>query len=246
MNTIDRPNAATKRPALWWVPTLMAVCSLLWGSPAAHALPKDPVDPPDVPDDGGGSNDQPLSCMPLPATRAGTSPMPPLPNCPRFDPVGAPPLPAPEVLNPGQILDVLAPVKTAFPTRTTFFVGIKGAQGDGWLVDVDECYGVAANLSVVDVINQGSSAKTVTTWAMGSPATCAEIGRVTAVPAGVTETLYLDMSTTNTLLLTKTVCTFGLGDWCLSDRQQDVAMFTGPEFWTLFGGRHITITWLNS
>jgi hypothetical protein len=73
-------------------------------------------------------------------------------------------------------------------------------------------------------------------------ASCNPIGPAQIVQSGHTASQNLFANSTTTLLLQRLVCR----SWffvCWSWGWDDVAVFSPMPFWTLFGGRQVTLDW---
>jgi hypothetical protein len=73
---------------------------------------------------------------------------------------------------------------------------------------------------------------------------CNFAGQLLNVAGNSIGQMTIKKADTTTLVFSKPVCTFRI-IVCFSTVWKDVAVFGEANFWTLFGGRKITFTWLS-
>jgi hypothetical protein len=168
-----------------------------------------------------------------------------VPACPRFFPAGSPPPPSPEVLPLAAVIRTLYATKEGSLTRTSFSVGAAATMsGNGWTITVDKATGLTTplmpNESLVVFKNTRTWDKTLTSF---DSRNCAAVGQIITLVSGATGSIRISMNDTTSLLLSRRVCKF----WFLfcwdSGGSEDIAVFAEPAFWSLFGGRRVTISW---
>ena len=161
------------------------------------------------------------------------------PTCSRLAPKGGT---AVEVL---PMMSAIASVfmgKEASPSQTTFEIGAATADAlHGWKMTIDSGGALSPTASTVIFKNDSTDDKQIvpfdTSSCMPSSATSfiAKSGKSISVP--------ISSPSTTTLLLQRFSCRFALGP-CWSWTFDDVAVFSPAPFWTLFGGRRVTIEWI--
>ena len=139
----------------------------------------------------------------------------------------------PEVLPLETMLRGLFATKAADPTRTRFSIGVGLTQtkGLGYQLDISRSStAIGPDETIVTFVNASSDTKSLFTY---------DGNNCGAVPPGAPyQNLILNAGDTGTLRINNLHAT----TIALSSPWQHYAVFSDPNFWTLFGGRHVTIT----
>lgn len=140
----------------------------------------------------------------------------------------------PEMLPTSQAVTSVFATKAAIPSRTVFDIGVNAigtARGNGWVMTVTKppaATPLTRNESIVDLTNTSGSTKSI--YAVNS-ANCGAGAAANAIVAnGQLGTIRISRTNTSTIVLS-------------SPNVDAIAVFTEPAFWTLFGGRRVTINW---
>jgi hypothetical protein len=158
------------------------------------------------------------------------------PTCSRLAPPGGTPV---EVLPLSLAIHSVLDAKEATPSRTSFSIGAASAdQIDGWLLSIDNGGPLKPSLSNVILKNSTVNDKQV----LALDASCNPISPTQIVQSGHTAMMTIFNPATSTLLLQRLVCRTWLF-FCWSRGWDDVAVLSPSPFWTLFGGRQVTIDW---
>jgi hypothetical protein len=170
------------------------------------------------------------------------------PQCPGLNPAGSPPAAGPEVLPLRQAINQVFSAKAAALGRTTFSIDAAATdQRNGWRLDIEKAPATVPTLrpdeAVVVLVNTRTWDKSLLTV---DSRNCNAAGRSLTVLTGQRAQFRIASTDTTTVLLRRRVRRFWLlGCWD-SGGSEDVALFNEPNFWTLFGGRQVTITWVAS
>jgi len=151
----------------------------------------------------------------------------------------------PEVLPLSAVTTGLYTVKAATPAKTSFQIGAASTTMLAeWTITVSKASRtLAPNQAVVVLRNSTSWGKGMTTV---NSANCAAAGQFTQLNMGESSTFVISRADTSTVLLTRQVCRTRF-IWCWDTSEWDAfAVFDEGPFWSLFGGRQVSIDWFFS
>ncbi len=134
--------------------------------------------------------------------------------------------------------------KQATPSLTSWQVAAATKDGrHGWTLTIDSGGRLASTMSTVVFSNSTSLDKRIVPFDTSSCAATLPSANFIASP-GSSVTIPISSPSTTTLVLQAKVCrAWFLGCW--SYGFDDIAVFSAPPFWTLFGGRRVTIRWIS-
>jgi hypothetical protein len=161
--------------------------------------------------------------------------------CPSLFPAVATPPVDPQVLSSNELFKVVAGLKAADPARKLLDIAVYPPQDpkDAWRVTIEESVqptlGSDEVLVVLDNLREDGETKIS---AFGGAA--CNFGPSISAAEGRTAQMIFNRASANTLVFRRHVCDF----LCLSRSWKDVAVWSEPNFWTTFGGKKITFTWL--
>jgi hypothetical protein len=180
-----------------------------------------------------------------------------MPPCRVYNPavgyVGSPPTPKyPELLSTNDFLKRIAELRVGDPTKQSFDIAyfLKLGPPDYWRIVFDDSrptiFGftpplLSSDEAVVTLSNQADGETAITAV---SSANCAGMSNSITVPEGMSAALTFNRTGTTTLVFSRNVCTAHFIG-CLMRGWQDIAIWSEPNFWAVFGGRYINFTWLN-
>jgi len=135
--------------------------------------------------------------------------------------------------------------KEATPAQTMFDIGaLTKDHLHGWHLTIDSGGALAPTASTIVFKNSTQLEKRIVPFDTSS---CmpSQPGANLIVGSGQSMTIPIFSPQTTTLVLQRRVCRASFG-FCFSWGYDDVAVFSAPPFWTLFGGRRVTIEWISS
>ena len=159
-----------------------------------------------------------------------------LPSC--LKNIGAPPPPDPEVISSNDALQKLFSIKLANPTKqTSVWAVATPSQKDKWRMTIEEfVQPLQSNEALVVLGNEVKSGWEKEMLTVNGN-NCFIAGQLAHVMGGaVSADIKITKADTTTLLFRKPVFTPFI-TW------QNVAVWSEPAFWALFGGKKITFTW---
>jgi hypothetical protein len=119
-------------------------------------------------------------------------------------------------------------------TTTVFAVYHPTSPATAWKMEVSELPVRPAHIAVVKLINNTSSNQQKEISTAGCPGT----GEFARAQKGLTSVnIILDQAQDNTLFFSQEEC-FIICSW------KPVAVFAEPAFWSVFGGKTVTFTWM--
>ena len=148
-----------------------------------------------------------------------------------------------EVVPLAPIASQMYALKTATPKKTSFFIGAISAKNrlNGWDIAIEKASGIAPANAQLFFKNSTTWAKEVVPF---NTRTCMPTSpAILRVNPGETVATSIMPGTTTTLLLRRETCYFSIFV-CLNSGWEDFAVFSAPSFWPLFGGRKVTIDWI--
>ena len=148
-----------------------------------------------------------------------------------------------EVVPLASIASQMYALKTATPKKTSFFIGAKSAKNrlNGWDIAIEKATGILPTNAQLFFKNSTSWPKEIVPFdtSICRPTSTAAL----RVNPGETVAASIMPGTTTTLLMRRETCYFSL-IVCLNSGWEDFAVFSVPSFWPLFGGRKVTIDWI--
>jgi DNA-binding beta-propeller fold protein YncE len=155
---------------------------------------------------------------------------------------GGSPGTSPEVLPLVSVIGQVFTAKKASLARTSFQIAAASKFARvGWLITISKAsVPLLPTESVVVLKNSTSLDKGIQTV---NAANCSAPTQSLRVPPGGSGTIRINSTSTTTLLLNRQTCRFWLFFCWDSSGWDSYATFSAPPFWTLFGGRQVTIDW---
>jgi hypothetical protein len=147
----------------------------------------------------------------------------------------------PQVLASNVFFKAVARLKAADPATKLFDIAVYPPEDrrDAWRVRVEESVQPTLGSDEVLVVLDNQRGDGETKISAYDGAACSFGSSVTAAE-GHTNQIIFNKASASTLVMSRDVCDV----LCFSRSWEDVAVWSEPNFWTTFGGRKITFTWL--